>query len=83
VIYGGKALIGKVGAVFTIAASVHGGQETTAVSILFPMLPHGMILVGVPYSVAELIGSGSPYGPSRIVGSLSTKRIEEADIKVA
>ena len=50
---------------------------------MFPMLPHGMILVGVPYSVAELIGSGSPYGPSRIVGSLSTKKIEEADIKVA
>jgi hypothetical protein len=36
-----------------------------------------------PYSVPELTGSGSPYGPSRIVGSLSTKKIEEADIKVA
>jgi multimeric flavodoxin WrbA len=58
-----------------------GGQETTAVSMMFPMLHHGMIIVGVPYSVPELIGSGSPYGPSRIVGSLSTKKIEEADIK--
>jgi NAD(P)H dehydrogenase (quinone) len=77
------SLIGKVGAVFTSAASVHGGQETTAVSMMFPMLHHGMIIVGVPYSVPELIGSGSPYGPSRIVGSLSTKKIEEADIKVA
>jgi NAD(P)H dehydrogenase (quinone) len=73
----------KVGAVITSAASVHGGQETTAVSMMFPILHHGMIIVGVPYSVPELIGSGSPYGPSRIVGSLSTKKIEEADIKVA
>ena len=47
------------------------------------MLYHGMIIVGVPYFVPELIGSGSPYGPSRIVGSLSTKKIEEADINVA
>lgn len=77
------SLIGKVGAVFTSAASVHGGQETTAVSMMFPMLHHGMIIVGVPYSVPELISSSSTYGPSRIVGSLSTKKIEEADIKVA
>jgi hypothetical protein len=42
---------------------------------------HGMIIVGIPYSVPEHIGSGSLYGP--IVGSLSTKKIEEADIKVA
>jgi NAD(P)H dehydrogenase (quinone) len=76
------SLIGRVGAVFTSAASVHARQETTAVSMMFPMLHHGMIIVGVPYSVPELIGSGSPYGPSRIVGSLSTKKFE-ADIKVA
>ena len=77
------SLIGKVGAVFTNAASVHGGQETTAISMMFPMLHHDMIIVGVPYFVLELIGSGSPYGPSRIVGSLSAKKVEEADIKVA
>jgi NAD(P)H dehydrogenase (quinone) len=77
------SLIGKIGAVFTGAASVHGGQETTAVSMMFPMLHHGMIIVGVPYSVPELTESGSPYGPSRIVGRLANKQIEEADIKVA
>lgn len=76
-------LIGKVGAVFTGATSVHGGQETTAISMMFPMLHHGMIIVGVPYSVPELTESGSPYGPSRIVGRLSNKQIEESDIKVA
>jgi NAD(P)H dehydrogenase (quinone) len=57
------SLIGKVGGVFTSASSVHGGQETTAVSMMFPMLHHGMIIVGVPYSVPELSHSGSPYGP--------------------
>lgn len=77
------SLVGKIGAVFTSAASVHGGQETTAISMMFPMLHHGMIIVGVPYSVPELTESGSPYGPSRIVGMLANKQIEQVDIKVA
>jgi NAD(P)H dehydrogenase (quinone) len=77
------SLVGKVGAVFTSAASVHGGQESTAISMLFPMLHHGMVIVGVPYSVPELTESGSPYGASRIVGKLANKPIEEADMSVA
>jgi NAD(P)H dehydrogenase (quinone) len=77
------SLAGKIGEVFTSAASVHGGQETTAISMMFPMLHHGMIIVGVPYSVPELTESGSPYGPSRIVGMLANKQIEQVDIKVA
>ena len=77
------ALIGKIGAVFTAASSVHGGQETTAISMMFPMLHHGMIIVGVPYSIPDLIYSGSPYGPSRIVGPLSNKDIDNADKNVA
>jgi NAD(P)H dehydrogenase (quinone) len=77
------SLVGKVGAVFTSAASVHGGQETTAVSMMFPMFHHGMILIGVPYSVEDLIESGSPYGPSRIVGRLANREIQQADIRVA
>lgn len=77
------SLIGKIGAVFTSAASIHGGQETTVVSMMFPMFHHGMVLIGVPYSVEELMESGSPYGPSRIVGRLANQEIEQADIKVA
>jgi NAD(P)H dehydrogenase (quinone) len=77
------SLIGKVGGVFTSASSFHGGQETTAVSVMFPMFHHGIIIVGVPYSVPELSHSGSPYGPSSIVGPLSNKAIIEADIQVA
>ena len=51
--------------------------------MMFPMLHHGMIIVGVPYSVPELTESGSPYGPSRIVGKLANQEIQQADIKVA
>ena len=51
--------------------------------MMFPMLHHGMIIVGVPYSVPELTESGSPYGPSRIVGILANKQINDADVKVA
>ena len=50
---------------------------------MFPMFHHGMIIVGITYSVPELTESGSPYGPSRIVGSLSNNTIKEADISIA
>ena len=75
-------LVGKVGGVFTGASSVHGGQETTAVSMMFPMLHHGMILVGPSYDTKELHESGSPYGPSTIVGAKSDQ-IKEVDLIVA
>jgi NAD(P)H dehydrogenase (quinone) len=77
------SLIGKVGGVFTSASSVHGGQESTAISMMFPMLHHGMIIVGVPYSIPELTETGSPYSPSRIVGPKADKPFEDKDIKVA
>jgi NAD(P)H dehydrogenase (quinone) len=77
------SLIGKVGGVFTSASSVHGGQESTAISMMFPMLHHGMIIVGVPYSIPELTETGSPYSPSRIVGPKAERPFEDKDIKVA
>jgi NAD(P)H dehydrogenase (quinone) len=43
------SLIEKIGGVYTSASSVHGGQESTAISMIFPILHHGMIIVGVPY----------------------------------
>ncbi len=77
------SLIGKVGGVFTSASSVHGGQETTAISMMFPMLHHGMIIVGVPYSIPELTETGSPYSPSRVVGPKADRPFDDNDIKVA
>ena len=77
------SLIGKVGGVFTSASSVHGGQESTAISMMFPMLHHGMIIVGVPYSIPELTETGSPYSPSRVVGPKADRPFDDKDIKVA
>ncbi len=65
------ALIGKPAGVFCSTASLHGGQETTLVSMMLTLFHHGMILVGVPYSVPELVTTtqgGTPYGPSHTAG---------------
>jgi len=77
------SLVGKIGGVFTSASSVHGGQESTAISMMFPMLHHGMIIVGVPYSIPELTETGSPYSPSRIVGPKADRPFDDKDVKVA
>lgn len=65
------ALVGKVGGVFVSTASQHGGQETTITSFHSFLLHQGMIVVGVPYSCAELlnmdeISGGTPYGASTL-----------------
>jgi NAD(P)H dehydrogenase (quinone) len=65
------ALIGKPAGVFCSTASLHGGQETTLISMMLTLLHQGMIIVGVPYSVPELITTtqgGTPYGPSHTAG---------------
>ncbi len=64
-------LAGKPAAVFTSTATQHGGQETTLISMLLPLLHHGMVIVGVPYTAPELIstaGGGTPYGASHVSG---------------
>jgi NAD(P)H dehydrogenase (quinone) len=63
---GGK-LAGKPAAVFTSSASIHGGQETTLLSMMLPLLHHGMLIVGLPYTeslLRETRTGGSPYGAS-------------------
>jgi len=65
------ALIGKPAACFTSTSSLHGGQETTLVSMMLPLIHHGMIIVGNPYSNTELFTTttgGTPYGPSHFAG---------------
>jgi NAD(P)H dehydrogenase (quinone) len=64
-------LIGKPAAVFTSTSSLHGGQETTLLSMMLPLLHHGMLLLGLPYSETELLSTtsgGTPYGPSHTAG---------------
>jgi len=66
------AMIGKPAGVFTSTASMHGGQETTLTSMMLPLLHHGMLLLGLPYSETDLLhtrSGGTPYGPSHLSGS--------------
>jgi NAD(P)H dehydrogenase (quinone) len=65
------ALAGKPACVFTSTASLHGGQETTLVSMMLPLLHHGMLVLGLPYTLAELNATragGTPYGASHFAG---------------
>ena len=66
------ALVGKPAGVFTSTASLHGGQESTLLSMLLPLLHHGMLICGLPYSESALLetrGGGTPYGPSHHAGA--------------
>lgn len=69
-------LAGKPAGVFTSTSSPHGGQETTLLSMMLPLLHHGMLLVGLPYSESGLMetqGGGTPYGASRVTGFEGTR----------
>ena len=74
------ALAGKPAAVFTSSSSMHGGQETTLTSMMLPLLHHGMLIVGLPYSEADLLATtsgGTPYGASHLAGVSSDQPITE------
>jgi NAD(P)H dehydrogenase (quinone) len=76
------ALIGRPAGVFTSTASLHGGQETTLLSMMLPLLHHGMLLVGLPYSETELLrtrSGGTPYGPSHLAGPESNLPLTEEE----
>lgn len=75
-------MINKPAAVFTSTASLHGGQETTLVSMMFPLIHHGMMMLGLPYTEADLIHTktgGTPYGPSHLAGLESKNPISEEE----
>jgi NAD(P)H dehydrogenase (quinone) len=76
------ALSGKPAAVFTSTASLHGGQETTLLSMMLPLIHHGMVVVGLPYTEPDLLitaSGGSPYGASHLAGAGSDKAVTEAE----
>jgi NAD(P)H dehydrogenase (quinone) len=76
------ALEGKPASVFTSAGSMHGGQETTLLSMMLPLLHHGMLIVGLPYSQADLNATrsgGTPYGPSHFAGLADDLPISDAE----
>lgn len=69
------ALIGKPAGAFTSTSSIHGGQESTLLTMMMPLMHHGMLIAGVPYSEAALSSTqkgGTPYGASHVEGDYLT-----------
>lgn len=76
------ALAGKPACVFTSTASLHGGQETTLLSMLLPLLHHGMLIVGLPYTESSLSSTrtgGTPYGASHVAGFADDQPVSDAE----
>jgi NAD(P)H dehydrogenase (quinone) len=79
------AMIDKPAAVFTSTSSLHGGQESTLLSMLLPLLHHGMVIAGLPYSEPGLmstISGGTPYGASHWGGADNARVVDEAEARL-
>lgn len=79
------ALIGKPAAVFTSTSSLHGGQETTLTSMMTPLLHHGMLIAGLPYSetaLFETTGGGTPYGASHLAGVDNARKLDKQETEL-
>ncbi|WP_375122549.1 NAD(P)H:quinone oxidoreductase [Pseudomonas sp. LW8] len=77
------ALVGKPAGVFTSTASLHGGQETTLLSMMLPLLHHGMLITGLPYSESALLeteGGGTPYGASHHAGADGKNGLDQHEV---
>jgi NAD(P)H dehydrogenase (quinone) len=80
------ALAGKPAAVFTSTSSMHGGQETTLVSMMMPLLHHGMLLLGIPYTEPDLdatASGGTPYGASHLARRGAPVRLTDEERRLA
>jgi NAD(P)H dehydrogenase (quinone) len=78
-------LAGKPAAVFTSTSSLHGGQETTLLAMMLPLLHHGMLLLGLPYTETGLLTTttgGTPYGASHTAGTDSQRPISDEERKL-
>lgn len=79
-------LVGKPACVFTASGSQHGGNETTLISMMLPLLHHGMLLIGLPYTEPDLNTTntgGTPYGPSHISGASGNPVLSESESRLA
>ena len=79
-------LAGKPAGAFTSGSTMHGGQETTPLGMLLPLLHHGMLIVGLPFTEAalsETAGGGTPYGASRVVREGERRALTEEERKLA
>jgi len=80
-------LTGKPGAVFTSTGSLHGGQETTLLSMMLPLIHHGMLITGLTYTADDLLAEtdsgGTPYGASHVSGSMGDRVFTDTEKKLA
>jgi NAD(P)H dehydrogenase (quinone) len=80
------SLIGKPAGVFTSTGSQHGGQETTLLSMMLPLIHQGMVIVGIPYSEKALTSTtsgGTPYGASHVAGPEGSRPVSDDEIRIA
>lgn len=80
------ALTGKPAGVFTSSASLHGGQESTLLTMMLPLLHHGALIVGLPYSEPELTSTksgGTPYGASHVAGAEGNAALTDEERRLA
>jgi NAD(P)H dehydrogenase (quinone) len=79
------SMVGKPAAVFSSTSSLHGGQEATLLSMMLPLLHHGALIVGLPFTETELLttqSGGTPYGPTHVAGSDSKNPLTEEEKKL-
>ncbi|HET9483950.1 MAG TPA: NAD(P)H:quinone oxidoreductase [Xanthomonadales bacterium] len=79
-------LVDKPACVFTSTATMHGGQEATLLSMMIPLLHHGMVMVGIPYTEPRLSttrAGGTPYGASHVSGARGDRGIDEDERELA
>lgn len=82
VLWSQGALVGKPAAVFTSTSTMHGGQESTLLSMLMPLLHHGMLILGLPYTLPALSSTttgGTPYGASHYAGPNNDRSISDEE----
>jgi NAD(P)H dehydrogenase (quinone) len=78
-------MVGKPAAVFTASSSMHGGQETTLISMMLPLMHHGMVIAGLPYTEPALLATrtgGTPYGASHVSGANRDQPISDDERKL-
>jgi len=80
------SLVGKPAGVFTSSSSLHGGQESTLLSMMLPLFHHGMLILGLPYTDGQLSktrSGGTPYGPSAFAPGAGPARLQAEEIALA
>jgi NAD(P)H dehydrogenase (quinone) len=84
--WGRGTLAGKPAAVFSSTASMHGGQEATLLAMMLPLLHHGMVIVGIPYTEPDLNttrSGGTPYGATHVSGTANDRPVTDEESRLA